>query len=302
MIDAVCSLQCHQYVFIGRRAIFWGHIVQWAFWCSCDASRASLIISLSHHVETGSLNIKDECIHIRASKIIMEEVDTLLDISPNMDYIGKETDHFVPCIFQDILVQITTTHRHHLSKLGRYSYTCMHGAPVTIYLLQHFEGFYSVGVEPALCVNVNGDFGVLCLGHKATFCSTCKHSSNCKHIHRLNSVIENTPIDELPSQFKVLFNFKTPAVQPANDFPHAVSIKKIPFSYSRHMKQTLMADYSKRFNIEHGTAHLHPTLPSSSVCSGCGIPGSWSAELTPSRKSFLVTPHRCYPVEGKKRG
>lgn len=64
------------------------------------------------------------------------------------------------------------------------------------------------------------------------------------------------------------------------------------------MKQCLMADYSKRFNIQYGIAHLHPTLPSTSVCSGCGIPNSWSVGLTSVRKAFLVTPHCCYPAEG----
>lgn len=91
-----------------------------------------------------------------------------------------------------------------------------------------------MGVEPALCVNVNGDFGVLCLGHKTTFCSTCKHSSMCKHIRKLISVVEKNPIEELPPQLLVFTKHcEVPiaTIQPAHEYTKAVSTLKIPFSF-----------------------------------------------------------------------
>ena len=44
--------------------------------------------SLSHHVEASAVDLKGECLHIAASRIIMEEIDSLLELSPNMDFSG----------------------------------------------------------------------------------------------------------------------------------------------------------------------------------------------------------------------
>lgn len=158
-----------------------------------------------------------------------------------------------------------------------------------------------MGLEPALCVNVHDDFGVLCLGNNSTFCSTCKHSSNCKHIRQLMNVVENSHV-ELPPQI-TLFATCTrdkPSTQQSRAHKYAkVSERKIPFSLSSGMKQCLKADYSKRFNVQHDIAYLHPPLPSTSICPKCAIPNSWSVELTLVKKAFLVTPQCCYPAEGR---
>ena len=156
-----------------------------------------------------------------------------------------------------------------------------------------------MGVEPALCVNVSNDFGVLCLGHnKSAFCSSCKHnSSNCKHIRQLLNVIEDSPVEELPPQLKAFTNCEMPSTQKPH-YTKVVSERKIPFSLSSNMKQCLKANYSERFNVQHGIAYLHPRLPSSSLCPECAISNSWSVELTLVKKAFLVTPQCCFPAEG----
>lgn len=101
--------------------------------------------------------------------------------------------------------------------------------------MQSLEGFTSVGIEPALCVNVNNDFGVVCLGHKSTFCSTCKHHSfKCKHIQQLLDAIENIPIEELPPQLKVFTNCEIPSIQQTHKYAKLVSEKKISFSLSQY--------------------------------------------------------------------
>jgi hypothetical protein len=68
--------------------------------------------------------------------------------------------------------------------------------------MQLLEGFTCVGMEPALCSNVNNDFGVLCLGHKKVFCSTCKHSTNCKHLRQLQAAIAKGPPEDLSPTLK----------------------------------------------------------------------------------------------------
>ncbi|SMN01210.1 hypothetical protein SPONL_1863 [uncultured Candidatus Thioglobus sp.] len=40
-------------------------------------------------MEACALGPEDECLHIAASRIIVEEIDTVLDVSPNMDFNGN---------------------------------------------------------------------------------------------------------------------------------------------------------------------------------------------------------------------
>ena len=47
-----------------------------------------MITSLSHHVEANVLDQKDECLHVAAVRILVEEIDTLLEVPPNMDFSG----------------------------------------------------------------------------------------------------------------------------------------------------------------------------------------------------------------------
>ena len=158
-----------------------------------------------------------------------------------------------------------------------------------------------MGMEPALCVNVNNDFGVVCLSHKSTFCSTCKHSSNCKHIRQLLSVTEKIPIEELPPQLQVFTKCEVPSLHQSTSPKYAtkaISRREIPFGLSDPMKQCLKIGHSERFSMRDGTAYLYPHLPSALACPECAAPNSWSVELTLVKKTFLVTSQCCYPAEG----
>ena len=105
-------------------------------------------------------------------------------------------------------------------------------------------------------------------------------------------------MEDLPSELAVFSNRVIPNIQQSHKYAKVVSKRKVPFSLSSSMKQCLTADYSKRFNIQHGIAYLHPLLPSTSICPECATPNSWSVELTLVKKVFLVTPQCCYPAEG----
>ena len=84
-----------------------------------------MITSLSHHVEANVLDQKDECLHVAAVRILVEEIDTLLEVPPNMDFSGTYVyiyTHiilFTLAIFIRTTMQITTTHKSHLTQLGR---------------------------------------------------------------------------------------------------------------------------------------------------------------------------------------
>ncbi len=52
--------------------------------------------SLSHHVEASALDLKDECLHIAAARIITDEIDIVLEVSPSMDFSGKYLHFYTP--------------------------------------------------------------------------------------------------------------------------------------------------------------------------------------------------------------
>lgn len=64
--------------------------VNWIYWCSCDTSQASLVTSLSHRVgRSYSDFLGNECLHVSASKYILEELDAVHMILPTSDFNGK---------------------------------------------------------------------------------------------------------------------------------------------------------------------------------------------------------------------
>ncbi len=67
---------------------------------------------------------------------------------------------------------------------------------------QSYEGFVSVGLHSALCINIDGNFGVVCLEDQGIFCTTCKRPG-CKHITHLLKVIEDATIKEMPPLISV---------------------------------------------------------------------------------------------------
>ena len=57
----------------------------------------------------------------------------------------------------------------------------------------------SVGVEPALSIDVDGHFGVVCLGSQGRFCTSCRHPTSFMHISYLKKYIENCSQDQVLS-------------------------------------------------------------------------------------------------------
>ena len=131
------------------------------------------------------------------------------------------------------------------------------------------------------------------------FCSTCKHhSTNCRHISHLLKVIADSSIDSLPPQLKVVAEFQVSSSKSHKNYAKVVSAKTIPFDLSNRLKHCLKTDYSKRFNIDGGIAHLYPPLPSHLICSRCATANSWSMEIALVKETFLVTPQYCHPAKG----
>lgn len=62
------------------------------YWCTCDKSRGELIDSLSTHID---INIDEfdnkapHCLHIKATKCILQEIDAVHDISPEQELCGN---------------------------------------------------------------------------------------------------------------------------------------------------------------------------------------------------------------------
>lgn len=82
-------------MFISRRAIILDDGLRWVFWCSCDKARGSLVSSLSHHVKACYEELcKDECLHIAAARCIIEQIDAVHAISPDIDFCGRCSDPF----------------------------------------------------------------------------------------------------------------------------------------------------------------------------------------------------------------
>lgn len=64
--------------------------VNWIYWCSCDIPRASLVTNLSHRVGRSYYDLcENECLHVTASKYILEELDAVHMIFPTLDFDGK---------------------------------------------------------------------------------------------------------------------------------------------------------------------------------------------------------------------
>lgn len=166
-----------------------------------------------------------------------------------------------------------------------------------LYVLQQSEGIVSVGAEPALCIEVNNTFGVVCLGGQGIFCTTCKqHSSNCRHVDLLLKVIENTPEDDMTTQLKAFSDYQVPTPRLTRaKYGKVVSERAIPFALPVELMDTWKQDDSQRFRIQDGIAHLWP--PQSSTCPHCNAP-SLSTELCCVQENFVVTLKCCYPAKG----
>jgi len=87
----VCCLQPNSFVFVSRCAKSFGEKLYYVFWCSCDPKRAQLVDCLPT-VNTESFQTFEQqlppCQHIMAARIVLEEVDSINDISPSLEFAG----------------------------------------------------------------------------------------------------------------------------------------------------------------------------------------------------------------------
>ena len=117
------------------------------------------------------------------------------------------------------------------------------------------DGIVSVGVDPAVCVNVNGNFGVVCSGHQGMFCTNCRHSTSCTHVVCLNRQIEK---EELIPELKDFVDLQALDHKPQHEKPlQAISKHSITFELTSSERDCFMKDYSKRFDIQNNIAHFN---------------------------------------------
>lgn len=156
------------------------------------------------------------------------------------------------------------------------------------------DGIVSVGVDPAVCVNVDGNFGVVCSGHQGIFCTKCRHSNSCKHISSLKRCIESCSEEGLIPE---LIDFEVSNSKPrhVNKSLKALSINSIKFELTPSERECFMKDHSNRFNIYDNTAHLIP--PATTPCTSCAAQDQWSVPYM-HEETFLVTSLCCYKTEG----
>lgn len=66
------------------------------YWCTCDRSRGELIDSLSTHIDISIDEFEKKaphCLHIKAAKCILQEIDAVHDISPEQELCGNVKQH-----------------------------------------------------------------------------------------------------------------------------------------------------------------------------------------------------------------
>ena len=107
-------------MFVSRCAKSFGEQLEYVFWCSCDPKRAQLVDCLPT-VNTESFQTFEQqlppCQHIMAARIVLEEVDSINDISPSLEFagmpfnrtgeVGRHLEHFLSLI--NILICICIT-------------------------------------------------------------------------------------------------------------------------------------------------------------------------------------------------
>ena len=88
-----CHSQPNSFVFVSRCAKYFVEELEWVFWCSCDATRGSLIGAAGSHIEMKYSVFQERfapCLHITALKLILDDVDALHEVTPNDDFIGEQ--------------------------------------------------------------------------------------------------------------------------------------------------------------------------------------------------------------------
>lgn len=91
-IKSMILFQTNSFVFVSRTSKYFDGTAQYVMWCSCDQQRALLADALPA-INTECLTTFEElrppCMHIKAARHILMEVDGVNDISPELDFSGN---------------------------------------------------------------------------------------------------------------------------------------------------------------------------------------------------------------------
>lgn len=153
----------------------------------------------------------------------------------------------------------------------------------------------------ALSIDVDGKYGVVCLGSQGMFCTSCRHSTSCTHISFLKNYIESCSQDQVDPgpELQKFIDFEVPSYKQKapsiKKSPTALSGKLISFSPSPFSRECFKKDHTERFNMANGIAYLIPAA--TPACLQCGAQNLWSAPCM-DESTFLVTPLCCYKAEG----
>lgn len=266
---------------------------------------ADLTDSLSHSLTISYYSYEQSsqsCLYIQAAKNILEEFDSLTGISPMQELSG--TMHVA--LMSTFTVSLINTTDHNYSTKREVA-TYIHVILLVLTLLngdtsylQRSNGFIPVGSDRAVCVEVDRNFGVVCLDHASVFCSTCKYGSrNCKHIEYLIHHIHSSEGD-LAAALQPFVGALRPHQSHYKPYMlPVISRKRIPFTSTPEMKTVLRQSFQERFSIISGVAHLHPLV--TQVCPECGIEGQWSAEEYRSHMTTIVCSNQTFKAEGKEK-
>ena len=119
--------------------------------------------------------------------------------------------------------------------------------------------FNSVGNEGAVCVKSGGrDFGVMLYTNTGIGCVTCKYGkSNCQHVQKMVSVIENTSDEDIPNTLLPFLAARSRTkVQKMSTNLKCVSSKRIAFKTPSSQAIVMVQSLEFRFNISNSICHL----------------------------------------------
>lgn len=90
---SISYFQTNSFVFVSRTSKSFDGTVQYVLWCSCDQQRALLadaLPAINTECLTTFEQLRPPCLHIKAARHILMEVDGINDISPELDFSGKQ--------------------------------------------------------------------------------------------------------------------------------------------------------------------------------------------------------------------
>lgn len=167
--------------------------------------------------------------------------------------------------------------------------------------MQSYCGITPVGIEPAVCVNVDDNLGVVQVQRSLITCATCKYgNTKCHHVTHLKATISDLCAEEIPPYLE---QFACQMADPSPNTFHGsvttcLSTKKIPFDLPREMTAVFKTSTTIRFSLDDsGVSHLAPPTESNLNCGECrGC--CWSRDMYLVASCFLVTMQGLFPARG----